>query len=88
MTDKRRMVNKIEYAIAHTEWDTSYKVVRIWDVLQYIKDNDDSFKYMRDIQETQELFDLWENYWYTLNEQSMECVEFVYNLITHLLPTP
>lgn len=77
------MITKIEYAIAHTEWDTSYKVVRIWDVLQYIKDNDDSFKYIQDISEATELLDLRINYWYTIGDQSTECITFIYNLINN-----
>jgi len=80
---KEEMLSKIEYKIAHTEWDTSYKVVRIWDILQYIKDIDDSFRDIQNIPIAIELFDLWRNYWYTLSEQSKECIEFVYNLLPH-----
>lgn len=78
---KQEMITKIEYAIAHTEWDTSYKVVRIWDILQYIKDNDDSFKDIQDIEEAKELLDLRRNYWYTIDDQSEECIKFAHSLI-------
>lgn len=78
---KEEMINRIEYAISHTEWDTWYKVVRIWDVLQYIKDTDESFYDIQNIPTAIEVFDLWRNYWYTLSEQSEECIAFIYNLI-------
>ena len=79
--NKQIMITKIEYEMAHTEWDTSYKVVRIGDVLQRIKDNDESYYDIQEIQKAIKLFDLWRNYWYTINEQSIECIEFIYSLI-------
>ncbi len=77
---KQEMITNIEYTIAHTEWDTSYRVVRIWDVLQYIKDNDDSFCDIQDIPASREIFELRRNYWYTISDQSEECIRFIYNL--------
>lgn len=79
--NKRKMLIDIEYAMQHGEWDTWYRVVRIWNVLQYIKKTDDSFCDMCDIESVKQLFDLWNDYKTTVYDQSIQCIEHIYNLI-------